>query len=231
MAERRMFAKSIVLSDAFLDMSLGSRALYMTLCMLSDDEGVVNNPKSIMRISGASEDDLKVLIIKKFVIPFEKEGLIVIKHWYIHNYIQKDRFKQSKYHDLITGLELDENNSYKCIHNVSKVDTQVRLELGKSKDKDNIKHKYGEYQNVLLTDEQFEKLKNEFPNDYLQRIEKVSCYCASKGKSYKDYLATIRNWARNEKPNKDELPTYTTITNKEISKDQEDELLKLMGKK
>ena len=62
------------------------------------------------------------------------------------------------------------------------------------------KHKYGEYQNVLLSDDQLEKLQNEFPTDWKARIERVSEYCASSGKTYKDYLATIRSWAKKEKP-------------------------------
>lgn len=62
-----------------------------------------------------------------------------------------------------------------------------------------IRHKYGEYKNVLLSDEQMEKLKTEFPNDYQERIERLSEYCESSGKTYKNYLATIRSWARKEK--------------------------------
>ncbi|EKZ0430614.1 helix-turn-helix domain-containing protein [Enterococcus faecium] len=68
----------------------------------------------------------------------------------------------------------------------------------KSKAK-SIRHKYGEYKNVLLSDEQMEKLKTEFPNDYQERIERLSEYCESSGKTYKNYLATIRSWARKEK--------------------------------
>ena len=62
------------------------------------------------------------------------------------------------------------------------------------------KHKYGQYQNVLLSDDELEKLKTEFPSDWQERIERVSEYCASKGKTYKDYLATIRSWARKDRP-------------------------------
>ena len=80
MAERRMFAKTIVLSDAFLDMPLSARCLYFTLNMFADDEGFINNPKSIIRQCGAAMDDLNILILKKFVIPFEEQGIVVIKH-------------------------------------------------------------------------------------------------------------------------------------------------------
>lgn len=133
MAERRMFAKTIVLSDAFLDMPLSARCLYFTLGMLADDDGFVNSPKSIMRQAGASVDDLNLLIAKRFILTFDS-GIIVIKHWRIHNYIQKDRYKETKYFEEKSTLMLDEKGAYtECIQNVSKMDTQVRLELGQDK--------------------------------------------------------------------------------------------------
>ncbi len=111
MAERRMFAKTIVLSDAFLDMPLGARCLYMTMSMLADDDGFVNSPKSVIRQTGATEDDLKVLIAKKFIIPFDN-GVIVIKHWRINNYLRNDRYQPTAYVDQKNQLRLDENNAY-----------------------------------------------------------------------------------------------------------------------
>ena len=129
MAERRMFAKTIVLSDAFLDMPLSARCLYFTLGMLADDDGFVNSPKGIMRQAGASLDDMNLLIAKRFVLTFDS-GVIVIKHWRIHNYIQKDRYKETKYLEERSSLSVDENGAYtECIQNVSNLDTQVRLEL------------------------------------------------------------------------------------------------------
>ena len=133
MAERRMFAKTIVLSDAFLDMPLSARCLYFTLGMLADDDGFVNSPKSIMRQAGASTDDLNLLMAKRFILAFDS-GVIVIKHWRIHNYIQKDRYKESKYIDEKATLTLDQNGAYtECIQDVSTLDTQVRL--GKDRDR------------------------------------------------------------------------------------------------
>lgn len=90
------------------------------------------------------------------------------------------------------------------------------------------RHKYGQYTNVLLSDEEMEKLKKEFPNDYQDRIERVSEYCASTGKSYKNYLATIRSWSRKDKK-PSELPTYIPTENA-MSKAEEEEILRLMGK-
>ena len=111
MAERRMFAKTIVLSDAFLDMPLSARCLYFTLGMFADDDGFVNSPKGIMRQAGCSEDDMKVLLAKKFLLAFES-GVIVIKHWRINNYLQKDRYNPTKYGDEKATLSLDENGAY-----------------------------------------------------------------------------------------------------------------------
>ena len=96
MAERRMFAKTIIDSDAFLDMPLSTQALYVHLSMRADDEGFINNPKKIQRMIGATDDDRKLLIAKSFIIPFES-GIVVIKHWKIHNYIRGDRIHETKY--------------------------------------------------------------------------------------------------------------------------------------
>ena len=111
MAERRMFAKTIVLSDAFLDMPLSARCLYFTLGMFADDDGFVNSPKGIMRQAGCSEDDMKVLLAKKFLLAFDS-GVIVIKHWRINNYLRNDRYMPTKYIEEKAMLSEDENNAY-----------------------------------------------------------------------------------------------------------------------
>ena len=136
MAERRMFSKTIVESDAFIDMPLSTQALYFHYGMLADDEGFVNSPKKIQRMIGANEDDLKLLITKRFILPFES-GIIVLKHWRINNYIQKDRFKETLYKQEKSQLSVKENGSYtECIQDVSKMYTQDRLgkvSIGKDK--------------------------------------------------------------------------------------------------
>lgn len=233
MAERRMFAKTIIDSDAFLDMPLSTQSLYFHLSMRADDDGFINNPKKIQRMIGASDDDLKLLIVKNFIIPFES-GIVVIKHWKIHNYIQSDRYKPTVYQEERERLEMKKNKAYtlsenivetECIQNVYSSEAQVRLgkdRLGKDSivydipdsaepeppapKKKPVKHKYGEYKNVLLTDEEMEKLKAEYP-DLSDRIERLSSYVASTGKSYKSHYATIRNWARKdaEKPGRKEI--------------------------
>lgn len=138
MAERRMFAKTIIDSDAFLEMPLSSQALYFHLSMRADDDGFINNPRRIVSMVGANIDDLKLLITKKFVISFEN-GVIVIKHWRIHNYIRKDTYIQTNYKEQKELLELDENKSYrmkvKSIKSVDEPSTQDRIDKY-SKEKD-----------------------------------------------------------------------------------------------
>ena len=112
MAERRMFAKTIIDSDAFLEMPTTSQLLYFHLAMRADDDGFVNKPKSLMRMVGCKDDDLKLLFVKKFLIPFES-GVVVIKHWKIHNYIRKDTYTETKYKEEKSTLELDENSAYR----------------------------------------------------------------------------------------------------------------------
>lgn len=127
MAQRRMFSKKIIETDFFLEMSPTAKILYFYLNMSADDDGFVGNPKTIKLISGATDDDLKILIAKQFIIPFDS-GVIVIKDWRIHNYIQKDRYNKTQYLEEKSQLVVEENGAYtKCIQNVSKMDTQVRL--------------------------------------------------------------------------------------------------------
>ncbi|MGT2923883.1 conserved phage C-terminal domain-containing protein [Streptococcus caviae] len=132
MAQRRMFSKKITETDAFIDMPLSSQALYFHLNLGADDEGFVNKAKTIQRTIGANEDDMKILIAKGFIIPFES-GIVVIRHWRIHNYIQSDRFQSTLYKKEKEQLEYDETKTANLkplkqyIQNVSKMETQVRL--------------------------------------------------------------------------------------------------------
>lgn len=111
MAERRMFTQKIIDSDAFLDMPLSAQALYFHLNMRADDDGFVNNPKRIQRTISASEDDLKLLLLKRFVIGFES-GVLVIKHWRMHNTLRKDRYNPTQYQEELAMLEVKDNNAY-----------------------------------------------------------------------------------------------------------------------
>jgi hypothetical protein len=111
MAERRMISKRIVDTDLFLDMPATTRLLYYDLLIRADDDGFVGSPKKITKVVGASEDDLKVLTMKQFIIPFES-GVCVIKDWKIHNYIRQDRAHETQYTKEKRLLSEDEHGSY-----------------------------------------------------------------------------------------------------------------------
>lgn len=230
MADKRMFAKSIVLSDIFLDMPMSARCLYFTLGMLADDDGFIGNVKSIMRQCGATNDDLNILLLKRYVLGFEN-GIIVIKHWRINNYLRNDRYKETTYLEEKSQLFIDEKGAYTDhdktlgIPSIDKISID-KISIDKNIEEKTTKHQYGTYKNVLLSDNELETLKNEF-DDWEERIERVSEYCASKGKSYKNYLATIRSWSRKEKPkHEDTLPTYDTSNNPDVDMSRLDEILR-----
>ena len=106
-----MFTKKIVDSDSFLDMPLSAQALYFHLVMRADDDGFVNNPKKILRFISASEDDFKILFSKRFIIGFDS-GVIVIKHWRMHNAIKSDRYHPTDYQKELALLTINSNKSY-----------------------------------------------------------------------------------------------------------------------
>lgn len=111
MAKKRMFSLGVLETDAFMDMPLSAQALYFHLNMRADDDGFIGNPKRITRNIGANEDDLKLLIAKRFVLAFD-DGVIVIKHWRMHNAIKKDRYTKTNFIDDLNMLHLKENGSY-----------------------------------------------------------------------------------------------------------------------
>lgn len=133
MAERRMMSKSIIKSDTFLDMPSTTQNLYFHMLLDADDDGFINAPKSIMRMIGAKEDDMKVLVAKQFVIPFES-GVVVIKDWKIHNYIQNDRYKPSTLpeRDL---LNIQKDKTYTLKSDVSRMDTECIQTVSIGKDR------------------------------------------------------------------------------------------------
>lgn len=108
---RRMFSPQIVDSDAFLDMSSTAQSLYFHLGMRADDDGFVGNPKKILRMIGGNDDDLKILLAKRFLLTFES-GIIVIKHWRINNLIRKDWYRPTQYVEEKKRLQIKENGSY-----------------------------------------------------------------------------------------------------------------------
>jgi uncharacterized phage protein (TIGR02220 family) len=141
MAERRMMSKKIIDTDNFLDMPQSTQCLYFHLLLRADDDGFIQSPKSIMRITGCKDDDLKLLNAKGFVIGFET-GVIVIRHWRIHNYVQSDRYSKSELPEAqrvelknkiyeVVETPINPDNTYmdtKCIQNGYNLDTQIRID-------------------------------------------------------------------------------------------------------
>ena len=203
MAKKRMFSIDIVGSDAFLDLPYSAQCLYFQLGMRADDDGFVGNPKTIQRIAGTKASDLELLVKKRFLLQFPS-GVVVIKHWKINNQIQKDRYTPTVYTEEYQSLYIKDNKSYtemdaSRIQDVSKMDTQISIDKNRL-DKNRIereKHAHGFFANVLLTDEEFQKLAAEIP-EYEEYIEKLSHYIESNGKKYKSHYATILMWHRKD---------------------------------
>lgn len=199
MAQKRMFDKTITNSDEFLEMPDSSQNLYFHLSMNADDDGFVNNWKSIMRMTGHKEDDLKVLVAKQFIIPFDS-GVIVIKHWRINNYLRNDRYIETKYKEEKSKLTLDDNLVYQLdtngIHSIDK-NRIVKNSIEEKeiyKEKDSKKHKKPTLEEV---------------KEYcLERNNNVDAelfinYYESNGwkvgrNSMKDWKACVRTWERNK---------------------------------
>ena len=210
MAERRMFAKTIIDSDAFLDMPHSTQLLYFHLSMRADDDGFINNPKKIQRMVGCGDDDMKLLIAKNFIIPFES-GVVVIKHWRVHNYIQGDRYKATVYQEEKAMLQVKGNKAYtlmdtQCIQNVSNMDTQVRLgkdrlELGKdSIELDNKSDKPTRTRFIKPSLEEVQAYCNERQNnvDAQRFIDYYESNGWKVGKNpMKDWKAAVRTWEKN----------------------------------
>lgn len=202
MAEKRMFSKSIVLSDAFLDMPATSRCLYFTLSMLADDDGFVNSPKAIMRQSGATEDDLKILLAKKFVLPFES-GIIVIKHWRINNYLRCDRYRETKYLEEKQQIEIEKNGAYTFKGSHAIIPTEISTEINPAKEKK----------------KKIPLLEREPVND-IERVEKI--YLENYRQLFNSGIVKnekpIVNWTASRKLTKDCLQKYGLETIEEAVK-------------
>lgn len=215
MAERRMFAKKITESDSFLDMPSSTQMLYFHLSMNADDDGFVNNPKKIQRMCGASDDDFKLLIAKSFVILFES-GIIVIKHWKMHNYIQSDRYRPTDYVDEKSMLGVKKNKAYTL--DESKMYTKCIQDVSVGKDSIG-KVRLGE--DSIVKDSKGESVRGEKARRFIPpSVEEVEQYCIernnnidaqsfidfyeSKGwmigkNKMKDWKAAVRTWERSRK--------------------------------
>lgn len=220
MAERRMFAKNVIDSDLFLDMPLSTQALYFHLAMRADDDGFVNNPKKIVRMIGADNDSLRILIEKSFLIPFET-GIVVIRHWKVHNYIRRDTYKETSYKGEKSLLCVDESDLYNARDDAVTVPSQLRddavdgsltqVRLGKDRiGKDRIEDsKGGENSPPAPTpSKRFTKPTLEEVRAYCQERkngvnpEKFVDYYDSNGwkvgkNPMKDWKAAVRTWEKN----------------------------------
>lgn len=217
MANKRMFSKQITTSDAFVDMPMSSQLLYFHLNMEADDDGFVANPKRITKMVGANDDDLKILLAKRFLLAFEN-GVVVIKHWLLHNAVRKDMYKETQYLEQKKLLQIKDNGVYTEVRNELVTNPLHRLDqdrldkirLEENKEEKNIvasdKVTYGEFKNVKLLKEEYEKLIGNFGDKNTGvLIAELSTYMASKGKRYSSHYATLLNWARRriqEKENK-----------------------------
>lgn len=214
MAERRMFAKSIVLSDAFLDMSLSARCLYFTLGMLADDDGFVGNPKSIMRQCGASQDDMIILMQKRYILSWDS-GVIVIKHWRMNNYLQKDRHKRTTYIDELSTLEIDERGAYtekketmytNCIQTVYTGKDSIGKNSIDKNIKENIKRKAGFVKPTVDEVREYcqERKNNINPEAFVDFYESKD-WMIGKNKM-KDWKAAVRTWERGRSSAEEKKP-------------------------
>ena len=226
MAERRMFTKKIIDSDAFLDMPLSTQALYFHLNMRADDDGFINNPKKIMRMIGASEDDLKVLISKRFIITFES-GIVVIKHWRMHNLLRKDRYIETQYIEEKSMLSIKENGVYTEDDNQLATNWQPNGNTGKVS---KVEYSIGEYsvvegsengnhngtkpvQNskfeyvggqigkgvILLTEEQYDDLFEKLGFDAFNHyLDKLSTFIVEKKAKVGNHYQTILKWYKED---------------------------------
>lgn len=202
MAQKRMFSLNVVDTDKFLEMPISARLLYYELGMRADDDGFVDNWKKIMLFAGLKEDDMKILITKQFIIPFES-GVIVIKHWRLNNYLQKDRTKPTIYQEELKQLGIDENNVYTlytdCIHSIDK----NSIDKNSIEYKENTKRKF-----IKPTIEEIQEYCKERNNGinanaFYDFYESKDWYVGKN--KMKDWKACIRTWEQRETINKNQV--------------------------
>ena len=217
MAQKRMFSLNVVDTDKFLEMPISSRLLYYELGMRADDDGFVDNWKKILMFTGLKEDDMKVLISKQFVIPFDS-GVIVIRHWRLNNYLQNDRTKPTIYQEELKQLGLDENNVYTldttCIHSIDK----------NSIDKNRIEYNKRFTPPTLEEVEEYCKERNNNVDakafyDYFNEGNWID----SKGNKVKNWKQKIITWERTTKQEEIPLPKWFNQEYKEQEMDDERE--------
>ena len=223
MAQKRMFNKSVTNSDDFLELPDSSQVLYFHLSMNADDDGFINNWKSIIRMTGTKEDDLKILIAKQFVIPFES-GVIVIKHWRLNNYLQNDRTKPTIYQKELKQLNTDNNNVYnlytECIHSIEE----------NSIDKNSIDNKERNIkERKVFKKPTIDEIKD-YCNERNNGINAEAFYDFYESKDWyvgknkmKDWKACVRTWERRSEPKEEKLPEWWGKKNEDFEENMTDE--------
>ena len=211
MAERRMMAKSIIKSDQFLEMPMSSQLLYFHLLLDADDDGFINAPKSIMRVIGAKDDDMRVLQAKGYTIPFDS-GVIVIKHWRIHNSLRKDRYNPNpQLENERKQLIINDRKEYELATAWQPTGNQLATNgyhsIGKdSIGKDSVYSGCDKSQptRTHFTPPTLEEVKayciernNNIDAEYFIDFQEARGWVLSNGKKMKDWKATIRTWERN----------------------------------
>lgn len=227
MAERRMFTQKIVDSDAFLDMPLSTQSLYFHLNMRADDDGFVNNPRKIQRMIGASDDDLRLLLAKRFLLGFEN-GVVVIKHWRMHNLLRKDRYNPTQYVEEMNQLALNDNGSYTEKASVECLATTWQPNGNQMATQDRI-GKDSLVEDSIIEDKEPKRKRFVPPT-----LEEVQAYCQERmngvdaqrfidyytsngwqvGKNkMKDWKAAVRTWERNGYSGNQSAPQKKNDTN------------------
>ena len=216
MAERRMMAKSIIKSDQFLEMPMSSQLLYFHLLLDADDDGFINAPKSIMRVIGAKDDDMRVLQAKGYTIPFDS-GVIVIKHWRIHNSLRKDRYNPNpQLENERNQLIINDRKEYELATTWQPTGNQLATNGYHSIGKDSIgKDSIGkdsvysgcdkpQQTRTHFTPPTLEEVKaycikrnNNIDAEYFIDFQEARGWVLSNGKKMKDWKATIRTWEKN----------------------------------
>ena len=207
MATKRMFSKDIVGSDAFQDMPSSSQLLYFHLGMEADDDGFVGNPKKISRSIGLAEDDLKILLAKRFVLVFSS-GVLVIKHHRINNNWDKYNCKRTVYMEEFNQLYLKENKAYTIdktqgieLQSENSLKTVFRGEENKGdkkriEEKKTPKEKPSASYLISIPQEDIDEFVKRFdiyPKQVISLGETLKLYCESKGKRYSNYKSFLLN--------------------------------------
>lgn len=191
-----MFDKAIIDTDRFMDLPMSAKAIYFLMGIEADDEGFVS-PKKVLRVHGGNEDDVRVLITKGFLIPFDS-GVVVITDWNKNNWLDSRRIRSTEYKREKSMLALTEDKTYVLSDGLALVKPEERsIEEKRVEQKPDSRSAFGEMKNVRLTAEEYEKLSARYGRSATNHlIEELSTYMAAQNKRYASHYATLLNWAK-----------------------------------